>query len=373
MKLLIEMVKKEFLQIRRDKRMLPIIFIVPIVQLVLLGLAANFDIERMDTAVVDKDMTSESRDFLNSFFGSTYFYRSSQSYSAKDMDEVIGRGKAEAAIVIPEGFGQKLKKGEKISVQLFLNGSDNNYASSGLNYISNIASTYGTKIMIRRISSKLSSGVPSVSVRTRVWYNPELRTRLYMVPGIMGLLILIITTLLTSMSIVKEKETGTIEQLIVTPVTKGQFLLSKLLPFFILGIIVSVLSVLVMIFGFKIALKGSLLVLIGATLLFLFNTLGLGLLISTISSTQQQAMMATLFIVLLPFIYFSGFVFPVKNMPEAVQYVANLIPLTHYISIARKLFLKGTSFEYLWQSFAVMGTTGTIIFVSAVMKFRKKL
>ena len=373
MRLLLGMIKKEFLQIRRDKRMLPIIFVVPIIQLVLLGLAANFDIERMDTAVVDKDMSQESREFLNSFFGSTYFYRSTQSYSEKDMDKVIERGQAEAAIVIPEGFGEKLEKGEKISVQLFINGSDNNYASSGLNYISNIASSYGTKIMISRISSKLSSGVPSVSVRTRVWYNPELRTKLYMVPGIMGLLVLIITVLLTSMSIVKEKETGTIEQLIVTPVTKGQFLLSKLLPFFILGIIVSSLSVLVIIFGFGIELKGSLAVLSGATLLFLFNTLGLGLLISTISNTQQQAMMASLFIILMPFIYFSGFVFPVKNMPELFQYVANVIPLTHYISIVRKLYLKGTPFEYLWQSFAIMGTTGTIIFASAIVKFRKNL
>lgn len=373
MKLLIQMIKKEFLQVKRDKRMLPIIFIVPIIQLTLLGMAANFDIERMDTAVVDNDMTKESRDFLNSFFGSRYFYRSTQRFDAKDMDRVIERGVAEAAIVIPDGFGQKLKKCEKVDVQLFINGSDNNYASSGLNYISNIAASYGTKVMVNRISSKLKSGVPSVSVRTRVWYNPELKTRMYMVPGIMGLLILIITVLLTSMSIVKEKETGTIEQLIVTPVRRRQFLLSKLIPFFMLGIIISTLSVLVIVFGFGIELRGSLLILAGATLLFLFNTLGLGLLISTVSSTQQQAMMASLFIILLPFIYFSGFVFPVKNMPGAFQHIANVIPLTHYIAIVRKLYLKGTPFEFLWQSFAVMGATGIVIFGSAIAKFRKNL
>lgn len=373
MRLLVQMIKKEFLQLKRDKRMLPIIFIVPIVQLVLLGLAANFDVERMDTAVADMDMTQESREFLNKFFGSRYFFRSSQKFSAGEMDSVIERGIAEAAIVIPKGFGDALKKNEKVNVQLFINGSDNNYASSGLNYITNIAASFGTELMISRISGKLSSGVPSVSVRTRVWYNPELKTRLYMVPGIMGLLILIITVLLTSMSIVKEKETGTIEQLIVTPVTKGQFLLSKLLPFFILGIIVSALSVLVICFGFEIEFKGSILLLVTSTLLFLFNSLGLGLLISTISNTQQQAMMASLFIILMPFIYFSGFVFPVKNMPEMFQYVANVIPLTHYISIVRKLYLKGTSFEYLWQGFAIMGVTGVIIFVSAIAKFRKNL
>jgi ABC-2 type transport system permease protein len=373
MRLLLQMIKKELLQVKRDKRMLPIIFIIPIVQLTLLGLAANFDIERMDTAVVDKDMTIESRDFLNSFFGSRYFYRSAQRFNADEMDRVIERGIAEAAIVIPKGFGEKLKKGEKVDVQLFINGSDNNYASSGLNYISNIAAGYGTRVMINRISSKLKTNIPSVSVRTRVWYNPELRTRLYMVPGIMGLLILIITVLLTSMSIVKEKETGTIEQLIVTPVKKRQFILSKLIPFFLLGIIVSFLSVLVIVFGFQIPLRGSILVLGGATLLFLFNTLGLGLLISTISSTQQQAMMASLFIVLLPFIYFSGFVFPVKNMPGIFQYVANTIPLTHYISIVRKLYLKGTPFELMWHSFAIMGATGTVIFISAIAKFRKNL
>jgi len=373
MRLLIQMIKKEFLQIRRDKRMLPIIFIVPIVQLTILGLAANFDIERMDTAVVDNDMSRESRDFLSSFFGSAYFYRSTQKFSAREMDKVIERGEAEAAIVIPKDFGEKIRKGESTEVQLFINGSDNNYASSGLNYISNIAAGYGTKIMMNRISSRLKTGVPSVSVRTRIWYNPELKTRFYMVPGIMGLLILIITVLLTSMSIVKEKERGTIEQLIVTPVTKWQFLVSKLLPFFILGIIVTVLSVLVIVFGFGIALKGSILILTGATLLFLFNTLGLGLLISTISNTQQQAMMASLFIILMPFIYFSGFVFPVKNMPFGFQYVANVIPMTHYISIVRKLYLKGTAFEFLWQGFAIMGATGTVIFISAIAKFRKNL
>ena len=373
MRLLFQMIKKELLQFVRDRKMLPIIFVVPIVQLVLLGFAANFDVERMDTAVVDLDMTQESRDFLNNFFGSAYFYRSSQVFNAEKIDKIIERGLAEAAIVIPEGFGDKLKKGEKVDVQLFINGSDNNYASSGLNYISNIVSGYAVRIMTDRISSKLGAGVPSVSVRTRIWYNPELRTRLYMIPGIMGLLLLIITVLLTSMSIVKEKERGTIEQLIVTPVKKRHFLLSKLLPFFFLGIIVSTFAVLVIIFGFGIALKGKLIILIGATLLFLFNTLGIGLLISTISSTQQQAMMAAIFIIFMPFIYFSGFVFPIKNMPGFFQYVSNVIPMTHFISIVRRLFLKGTTFEYLWQNFLIMAVTGTIIFVSAIAKFRKNL
>lgn len=366
-----QMIKKEFLQFKRDKRMLPIVFVAPIIQLIILGYAANFDVNEVNTAICDRDKTAESRAYLDLFFGSGYFKRTAEMDDPEQADLIIEEGIADVAVVIPQGFGRNITKGEQVKIQLLLNGSDTNYAVTGLNYITQITARYSSKLIIERLTKNGVRNIPQVGVAQRLWYNPELKSRNFMVPAIMGMLLLIITSLLTAMAIVKERENGTIEQLIVTPVKKYQVLVSKLVPYVIVGLIDAAIAVAVVIFWFNVQLKGSEWLLALAALLFVFNTLGIGLFISTISETQQQAMMAVIFLVMMPFIYFSGFVFPVDNMPVFFQYVSQCIPLTHFLTIIRALFLKGSDFLLLWKEFAALLVSGTIIFGVSISRFRK--
>lgn len=366
-------VKKEFLHIRRDKKILPIIIVAPILQLIVFGYAANFDIKNIPTAVYDLDKTPESRRYLDLYFSSGYFVRVAELDRYDEVDRYLDTGKASIAIVIPAGFGKKLSSNSSVNVQVIINGVDSIMGSVGLNYINNINARYCINAIKQKVEKIGRLELSIIEVQDRVWYNPELKSRNYMIPAILAMILMIMTMMLTSMAIVREKEVGTIEQLIVTPVKKHQIIIGKLLPFVIIGLIDVLLITAVAILWFGVPLKGSFWLLLFASLLFLLNTLGLGLLVSTVSRTQQQAMMTVMFFIMMPFIYLSGFVFPIENMPKPVQYVTYLIPLRYFLAIVRGIFLKGVGLKALLGNILTLAVFGVAILLISVARFRKSL
>ncbi|HOU48740.1 MAG TPA: ABC transporter permease [Candidatus Aminicenantes bacterium] len=368
-----KIIHKELLQLRRDKRMFPILIAAPVLQLLILGYAANFDIADLPAAVCDLDRTAESRGFLNVFFGSGYFVRALDVQGGADLDPALERGRAQIGLVVPRGFGRALGRGEGAKVQVVVNGSDPNSGINGYAFALQAAARYSTAVLVERMAAAGIASIPAVDLRTRIWFNPELKTRHFMVPALSGLILMIISIMLTAMTLVREKETGTIEMLVVTPVKKLSMLAGKLLPYLVIGLVEVGLIALVAVFWFEVPFRGSAGLLVLGSLLFLFNTLGLGLLVSTVSRTQQRAMMVVMFAVMMPFIYLSGFIFPIEAMPKAFQAVSRLIPLTYYLEIVRGLFLKGSGFADLAGALAALAGLGTAVFALSVLRFRKFL
>lgn len=375
MKTIFQFVIKELLQLKRDNKMLIVIFMAPILQLILLGYAANMDVNVVHTTIFDKDKTETSRKFIRDFKSTGYFSIDYYASNYKELTNLIEDGKTLVAIVIPNDFEKKINRSETVTVQTIFDGSDGNKASISLGYIQGITNRFSQNIILDT-KNKLGLVIPisgSLEPEVRVWYNPQMTTRTYMVPGIMGLILMITTISLMSMAIVKEKEVGTLEQLIVTPLKSYQLLLGKLIPYTLVGFVILVIVMILMTQWFGIPIKGSRPFLLFNALLFVLSNLGLGLFISTISKTQQQAMMASVFAVMMPMIYLSGFAFPIQNMPQSIQYVTYLIPLRYFITILRGVVLKGIGFSSLWlETLILFGMGVTILFISAI-RFSKKI
>jgi ABC-2 type transport system permease protein len=371
--MLISFIKKEFIQLRRDRRILPIIFVAPVVQLIILGYAATVDVKDIITVVCDNDRSQESRDYLSSFFNNGYFFRVAELNDCEDIDKFLDRGRADAGIVIPSGFGSSVVSGQSIRVQAIISGINSNIGGIAFNYMSQINSRYSGRILIEKLNSSGKYRIPFISAEDRIFYNPELLSRYYMIPAILSLILMIMTMILTAMALVREKELGTMEQLIVTPLKSYHIIMGKLLPFIIIGLIDVALVTFAAVFWFGVPLKGSLLLLFFAALLFLMNTLGIGLFVSTVSSTQQQAMMSAMFFVMLPFVYLSGFIFPIENMPPVVQHFTYAIPLRYFLNIIRGIFLKGTGIQLLWKDFLTLGCFGIAILLMSVSRFKKTI
>ena len=374
MKVIREMIVKEFLQIRRDKRMLPIVILAPIIQVILLGYAATVDVKEIPLVVSDMDNSRESREFVARFTNSGYFIIVAYVDHPKKTDEYLDGNKATMAVLIPENFGKNIATGRGTQLQLIADGADANTANISLGYASQITAGYSQSILLNQLL-KTSGGLapPQLKVETRVWFNPDLRSANYMVPGVVAMILMIITTTFTSAGIVREKEIGTMEQLLVTPMKPYQLILGKLLPFVIIGFIdvILVLGVAVNLFG--IPLKGSILLLFGLSGLFILTTLGLGLFVSTISHTQQQAMMTAQFFIFFPMIFLSGFTFPIENMPKIIQAITYIIPLRYFLEIIRGLFLKGVGIETLWPQALALLVFGVTILSLSVLRFQKRL
>jgi len=375
MKIILNIIKKEFLQFKRDAKMFGIILLAPIVQLIFLGYAANFDVNIVHTSIYDMDKTEESRNFLESFKGNGYF---SFDYYVEDYDELeqnLERGKSILALVIPLNFGKNIHKNIPTKVQAIFDGADGNTASVAAGYANSIVLNYAKNLSLEFQNSKGINIIPAnfMEAETRVWYNPELKTRNFMVPGIVALLLMIITLILTSLAIVKEKEIGTLEQLIVTPIKSYQLIIGKLVPFSILGFVSVIIVLIAMTIIFDIKVRGSYSFLFFTSFLYILSTLGLGLFVSTISKTQQQAMMLAIFVIMLPMIYLSGFVFPIENMPEPIQITTYIIPLKYFIIIIRGIILKGIGFAELWQETMVLLFMGILILYLSSLRFRKRL
>jgi len=374
---------KEFRQIRRDRRMFPLIIIAPLLELFLYGYAATFDIERIPTAVYNSDHSAESREYLSRFFNSRYFDLEMYVDSHDEVRAALDRGKVTAAIVVPGNFASNLKRGRGTTVQMVIDGTNSNAATLTANYASRISAGYAIEKLLSRVrimgsgeqleaAERASKGRMLVDDRLRVWYNPSLQSRNFMVPGVIALILLIMTSIMTAMSVVREKEIGTMEQLIVTPLNSVALILGKLVPFIGIGMIDVTVVLLASVYWFGIPIQGSVPLLFALSGLFLFSTLGFGLVVSTFCRTQQQAMISTFFAIL-PMILLSGFMFPIANMPTFIQYTTYLMPLRYFLVIIRGIILKGIGVELLKPQIYPLIAFGTTMVVLCMLRFRKRI
>jgi ABC-2 type transport system permease protein len=368
---IIALLKKEFGQLFKDKKLLPIAFLAPVIQLTLLGFAASLDVKNISIVLCDLDKTETSRTFVQSFTNSGYF---TVEYATEDygsIQQYVDNNKVAMALVIPPKFGDKVLRREPATVQVLLDGSEGSSAAITMAYVNQIIIRSSTEILTEVLGGRLPTGM--VDAEIRAWYNPSLKSRNFMVPGVLVLILLLTTTNLTAMAIVKEKEIGTLEQIMVTPIKPSELILGKLIPFTIIGLTNVCVVLTVMVFGFGIPIKGSVLLLFGLSGLFLLTSLGVGLFVSTISKTQQQAMMTAIFFMMMPMMYLSGFVFPVENMPKVLQYISLCIPMRYYLVIVRSIILKGVGLSTLWVEALMLLFMGVAILVASVLRFRKKL
>ncbi|MES1241518.1 MAG: ABC transporter permease [Acidobacteriota bacterium] len=353
-----EMVRKEFRQIFRDSRLRRMIFVAPVIQLLAFGYAVSTDVRNVATLVVDHDRTPASRELVEAFRASGYFRIDGYTDRPADIVSALDHGKAVLGLVIPEGFERDAAEG-RASVQLLLDGTNSNLATVARGYAERIVLSQGAQ----------PSMTPPIDLRSRAWFNPDLDSRDYNVPAVIGALLMLICLILTSLAVVREREIGTLEQLLVSPLRPGELILGKTLPFALIGTVELVLVVTIALTWFHIPFRGNPLLLLLASVLFLFTALGTGLLISTISNTQQEAFMSG-FLVFLPSLLLSGFMFPVNSMPRVFQMLTLVIPLRHYLEIVRAVFLKGAGFEALWHQLLALLVMGVALLWAAARRFR---
>ena len=372
---ILRIVIKEFQQFRRDPKMFGIILIAPVIQLILLGYAATLDLKVVHTVIMDSDRSTTSREFIKQFDGSTYFSIDKYVNAYDEAYKEIDAGKTMLILIIPKDFEKDINRGETATLQAIFNGSDGNSASIASGYVQKILVRFSEEFANNKLKLRGMQRLPAgqVATQSRVWYNPELESKIFMVPAIVGLLLSIITIVLTSLAIVKEREIGTLEQLIVTPVKSWQLIAGKLIPFVILGFASVIIVVTAMKLIFAIDVKGSVVFLFASSLVYIFSTLGLGLLVSTFSKTQQQAMMLAMFLVMLPLVFLSGFAFQIENMPVIFQHISTLIPLKYFLIIIRGVILKGSGFAEHWQDALSMLIIGTVILTISTLRFRKNI
>ncbi len=375
MKILLRIIKKEFLQFIRDPKMFRIVLIAPVVQLILLGYAANLEVKTIHTAVYNQSKGKTSENLLRELKATGYFRLDYYVNNYDELQELIDKGDVILGLVFDKDFDSNIRINRKANIQAVFDASDGNTATISAGYLQSAITKFNRQISLTAISraGKTINLPANINAVTRVWFNPELKTRVFMVPGIMSLLLMIITLTLTSLAIVKEKEIGTFDQLIVTPIKPYQLILGKFIPFVAVGLVVIVIVLTAMAVVFNIVVKGSILFLLVSSLVFVLSTLGLGLFISTLTKTQQQAMMIATFGVMMPMIYLSGFAFPIENMPSVIQYITYLIPLRYFIQIIRGVILKGLGLYDLWIQFVVLIFFGILILFLSSLRFRKKI
>ena len=371
---ILTILRKEFRSIFRDPRMRMVIIGFPVFQTLIFGYAVSLDVRHVQLAVVDHDNTPASRTLVARFTGSDFFDAAAFTLDDDEARQLIDSAKASAILQINAGFEQNLHGGRTTPVQVIVDGSDSNTARFVATYASAIAAAANTEIMLDRSLRQTGRNVRvgGVALQPRAWFNADLESRNYYVPGIIAMLVMLIALMLTSMSIVREKEAGTIEQIMVTPIRPVEFILGKCAPFAVIGFLNVCMVTAVGLFWFGIPFRGSFPLLLLGTALFLLSTLGVGLFISTVSQTQQQAMMTTFFF-FFPAMLFSGFIFPIANMPLVIQYLSLLDPLRFMLVIVRGIFLKGVGLEILWPQFAALLAIGLVVMSIAISRFHKTL
>jgi ABC-2 type transport system permease protein len=362
---------KEFIELRQTPRLLGLVVVAPIIQLTMLGYAATTDVQDVPIVVIDGDRSPDSRALVGRFAASDNFKIVREALHPAEIEPELASGRAWLAIVIPPGLSAALEgrgPDSARSVQILADGTDSNSSGVALAYASAVVGEFN-----RALAEEQGLRARPVEGRIRVWFNAELESRNFMVPGVIALLLLAVTVNLSSMAIVRERELGTLEQLNVTPLGRWQLILGKLLPYALVGMIDVVLVMAVAVFWFEVPLRGSVTLLLAASLIYLICTLGLGLFVSTISATQQQAMMTASFFFLIPMVYLSGFIFPIENMPRMIQWLTTLIPLRYFLVIVRGIFLKGVGFDVLWPQFAALGAWGATVVTLAAARSRKRV
>jgi len=360
------LMRKELLQLRRDRRMLGMLVMAPLLQLFIFGYAVTLDIKQIPLVVCDRDRRAESRELVGSFARSGQFELRGLVDSPNQLDRPLASGRALVGLYIPADFSKRRARGETAPVQVLLDGTDMNSAG--------VAAGYTAALLADHARRWGRGGSPAMAVahHPRVWYNPELRSVNYMVPAVICMILATIMTAVTAMALVREREMGTLEQLIVTPISSLELMLGKTLPFAGIGLVDVCLIVLVARYWFGVPVAGSVPLLFLSAAIFLLTTLGLGLFISTVSRTQQQAML-TAFFVIMPSVILSGFMFPIENMPRAIQWVTYGIPLRYFVEIVRGIFLQGIGMEVLWRQLAALVGLGGTIFALSAARFQKRL
>lgn len=367
----LHLMRKEVLELKQDPRLFSVVIIAPIMQLTVLGYAATTDVKDVPIAIVDADRSTASRDLVQRFASSANFKIVGMPGSINEIDRYLDHGEAWMALSIPADFGRSVASGRGVTLQIAADGTDSNSTTVAMGYAQSLVAGYS-----QDLAAAARPGQPPVALVTpeiRVWFNPRLESRDFMIPGIVALLLLVVTTNLSAMAIVREKEVGTLEQLSVTPLARWELITGKMLPYAVIGIIDVVLVLLVSINWFEVPMRGSIPLLFGMCLIYLMSTLGLGLFVSTISRTQQQAMMTSIFFFLMPMIYLSGFVFPIENMPAWIQPITYLIPLRYFLVIVRGIFLKGIGLEILWPQALALFAWGAVVFTLATLRSSKRL
>jgi len=368
------LIRKEFIQILRDPRTLYITFAIPIVQIFLLGYTATTDVRNVPLAVFDQDRGPEARRLLDAYRAADYFLLAYDVDSEAELRALIEGGEAGAGLIIPPDFGDQVIGGRQASVAFVLDGSDPNVASTSLAAAELIGQAHALRLAFEQTSgSRDPAGLsPRLEVRTRVWYNPDLASAYFMVPALIGMILQLLTSMLTATSIVRERERGTIEQLIVTPIRSGELILGKILPYVLLAFIDTLAILVVGTLWFDVPIRGDIGLLLLLSSLFLISSLGIGLFISTVAKTQQEAMMLTYF-TLLPTVFLSGFLFPLAAMPPVLRAISYLIPLRYYLIIIRSILLKGVGLESLLPEVLVLILMAFAWMAVAALRFRKRL
>lgn len=363
-----EMLKKELRQTFRDPRMKRIVFVAPVIQLIAFGYAVNTDIKDTSTFIIDHDNTPESRELVQAFTRTDYFRAVGRAQRPRDMVRALDHGDATVGLEIPVGFASALSSPAGARVQVIIDGTSSNTATVALGYVGRIVQSYA----LARAPADAAALSGGIDLRMRAWYNPELESRVYNVPAVIGILILLMTLLLTALAVVREREMGTLDQLAVSPLSATELMLGKTLPVVLIALIDLTLVTAVAILWFDIPLRGSVVVLLAASLLYIVAGIAIGLLISTLSRTQQEALM-TMFLFLLPAIILSGFFYPISSMPEVFQWITLANPVRHFLEVVRAVFLKGVGLEILWPQFLALAAMSAGFLWLAVIRFRRTI
>ncbi len=365
--------RKEFYQIWRDKRSLGLLAFVPAFSLLIFGFALSLDTKHIRLAVVDEDRTDQSRSFIGSFLHSEYFDLTTQIFSTRDAQTLIEKGDADAVMIVPVGFGGDILAGRTVKVQTLINGGNPNIASAAMGYVGLFTADYSSKIrseVLQRVGVK---EYHPIDYRPRVWYNPELKSSRYLVPGLMGYIMIITTVLSTALSIVREKERGTMEQIMVSPVSGGEFIIGKTIPYFVIASILAVLIILAGKVLFDVPVRGDIFLLSTTLLFFIIGGLGMGLMISTLAQTQESAFALATFATVLPTQLLSGFIFPIANMPPFLQGVTTIVPAKYLLTVLRGILLKGSPITAWWPSYVALFVFALLTMTVAIRRLRKSV
>jgi ABC-2 type transport system permease protein len=367
----LSLMRKEMLHIVRDRRTLAVALLMPVMQLFLLGYAATNDVEHLRTAVLDADRSAQSRELIEAYRASGYFDITVYVSSEEELAQTVDQGTVRAGLIVPAGYGADVVSGETASASFVIDGSDPNVANTVFAASQQVGQTLGTRIIERRLGIS-PEDLMAVEIRPRVWYNPEMKSADFMIPGVIAMILFTITMLLTAMAIVREREQGTIEQLIVTPIRPIELIVGKVTPYVALAFF-NVLEVLAIgVYWFGVPIHGSLSLLLLLSALFLMTSLGIGIFFSSVANTQQEAMLLV-FLTMLPSIFLAGFFFPIEAMPRVLQWLSYAVPLRYMLVIVRGILLKGVGVRILYQEVMALAIFGVVIMLLASTRFRKRL
>ena len=371
---LAHLIKKEFTQVRRDPAVLRLILIAPILQLVLFGYAASNDVRNVPVAICDEDNSADSRQLAEEIGQSRYFHLQPMARDSRALEGLLLRGKIQIGLYVPRDFHRTIERGQTAQVGMYVDGTDSNNATVAAAYLTGVLRAHGVSLVERRARAAGLYGVslPGLQAQPRVWYNQDLKSVNFMVPGVFALILLVLTVNLASLAIVRERETGTLEQLLVTPLQARELLAGKTVPFALMAMFDAGIIFLLARGWFHVPFRGSMALLFGLALVFLLHTLGLGLVISALSRTQQEAQLIS-FMFMMPNVMLSGFMYPIENMPVVIQYMTYAIPLRYFLQIVRGIFLRGVGVEVLWPQILMLLGFGVATFAVGALAFRKRL